>query len=153
MAAGLSPFPCAASLGAAAAALPGSHLRQRRPPYERVCRRPRAHSTDARSGFCRRGSGRDERYDRREPGGRQYLGGGGGGGGGYDRREPDGRQQFGGVGGGYDRRGPPPPQHAVSSEPPQLGSIHRSAPVFDIVTGEPFKQSAELTEEPIKMKG
>ena len=26
------------------------------------------------------------------------------------------------------------------------------APVFDIVTGEPFKQSAELTGEPIKMK-
>ena len=26
-------------------------------------------------------------------------------------------------------------------------------PVFDIVTGEPFKQSAELTGEPIKMKG
>ena len=25
--------------------------------------------------------------------------------------------------------------------------------VFDIVTGEPFKQSAELTGEPIKMKG
>ena len=29
------------------------------------------------------------------------------------------------------------------------GSPH---PVFDIVTGEPFKQSAELTGEPIKMK-
>ena len=27
-----------------------------------------------------------------------------------------------------------------------------SLPVFSIVTGEPFKQSAELTEEPIKMK-
>jgi hypothetical protein len=25
--------------------------------------------------------------------------------------------------------------------------------VFDIVTGEPFKQSVELTGEPIKMKG
>ena len=25
--------------------------------------------------------------------------------------------------------------------------------LFDIVTGEPFKQSAELTGEPIKMKG
>jgi hypothetical protein len=25
--------------------------------------------------------------------------------------------------------------------------------VFDIVTGEPFKQSGELTGEPIKMKG
>ena len=25
--------------------------------------------------------------------------------------------------------------------------------VFDIVTGEPFNQSAELTGEPIKMKG
>ena len=28
-----------------------------------------------------------------------------------------------------------------------------SSPVFYIVTGEPFKQSAELTGEPIKMKG
>ena len=27
------------------------------------------------------------------------------------------------------------------------------ASVFYIVTGEPFKQSAELTREPIKMKG
>ena len=27
-----------------------------------------------------------------------------------------------------------------------------SGPVLDIVTGEPFKQSAELTGEPIKMK-
>jgi hypothetical protein len=28
-----------------------------------------------------------------------------------------------------------------------------AAPVFNTVTGEPFKQSAELTREPIKMKG
>ena len=34
------------------------------------------------------------------------------------------------------------------SAPPREG-----APVFSIVTGEPFKQSAELTGEPIKMKG
>jgi hypothetical protein len=29
----------------------------------------------------------------------------------------------------------------------------QAEPVFYIVTGEPFKQSAELTGEPIKMKG
>ena len=36
-----------------------------------------------------------------------------------------------------------------------LGSISRCrvCTVFYIVTGEPFKQSAELTGEPIKMKG
>jgi hypothetical protein len=38
--------------------------------------------------------------------------------------------------------------HAASSS----ACGHRT-PVFDIVTGEPFKQSAELTGEPIKMKG
>ena len=31
--------------------------------------------------------------------------------------------------------------------------LRHPRPVFDIVTGEPFKQSAELTGEPIKMKG
>ena len=32
------------------------------------------------------------------------------------------------------------------------GIIQEPKPVFSIVTGEPFKQSAELTGEPIKMK-
>ena len=39
----------------------------------------------------------------------------------------------------------------VSSESRALTPGLRA--VFDIVTGEPFKQSAELTGEPIKMKG
>ena len=38
----------------------------------------------------------------------------------------------------------------VQAVPGRAGRAH---PVFYIVTGEPFKQSAELTGEPIKMKG
>ena len=34
-----------------------------------------------------------------------------------------------------------------------MASKAASSTVFYIVTGEPFKQSAELTGEPIKMKG